>query len=96
MTNSSHCTSVDTVYNQALALPLLQTISFYSSASTLVLVVCELRDSDMLEHFLQCWLDLDDQGWCVRRVDMPGLPEGLEDGANSPYVVWAGYRRAVV
>lgn len=92
MTTSSDHTTVDTVYNQALALPLLQTISFYSSSSTLVLVVCELRDSDMLEHFLQSWLDLDDQGWCVRRVDMPGLPVCLQDAANSPYVVWAGHR----
>lgn len=83
---------VDVVFNQALALPLLQTLSFFTTSSTLVLVASELRESSMLQNFLEHWLALDQGRWSLRRLHVPSLPTDLQQGHEGPIVLWAGCR----
>lgn len=86
---------VDVVFNPALAQPLLDTISFFSDTQTETLVVSELREADMLTHFLDKFQQLDGGAWDVRRVTMPTLPPSLQpEHTDGPFVVWHAQRRA--
>jgi SAM-dependent methyltransferase len=80
--------AADCLYNEALVKPLLHTISYHAGQSTVVVVVSELRSSDVMLSFLSAWLELDQNGWEVWRASSLG-PE-FDEGQN---VIWVGRRR---
>lgn len=50
--------AVDCIYNPSFIAPLLSTINHFAVSSTLVLVVLELRSSDVTREFIASWLSL--------------------------------------
>jgi len=99
--------AVDTLYNTALISPFLAVLDEFASKGsltsdggedfppTLVVVVCELRDEDVLREFLEGWLEL--PGWEIWRVgDTNTDGDGVDDVARTfmqgPFVVWAGWK----
>jgi hypothetical protein len=81
--------AVDVVFNESLALPLVQALSHFATPQqTLAVVALELRSSDMVETFLQTWLEA---GWTVWRVDASCCLTS-EMRENPHFVVWLGVR----
>ncbi|KAF8998529.1 putative methyltransferase-domain-containing protein [Cyathus striatus] len=75
---------VDCIYNPALLPALIATVEHLATPrQTAVLVVCELRASDVVRKFLESWLER--PGWSIWR---------MEDGAGMgiQYGVWLGWR----
>lgn len=100
--------AVDTLYNTALVPPFVAVLDEFASPSlsesggapTLVIVVCELRDEDVLRCFLEEWLAL--AGWEIWRLgsvasgfdDADGVREEEAAGhyMDGPFVAWAGWK----
>lgn len=100
--------AVDTLYNTVLVPSFVAVLDEFASPSvsgeapTLVIVVCELRDEDVLRCFLEEWLAL--TGWEIWRLgsvasgfDDAGGEEGEGEGArvhymDGPFVAWAGWK----
>ena len=95
--------AVDTLYNTALVPPFLATLEEFSQEGTAVLVVCELRDEDVIRVFLEGWLSLGSwEVWRVGGRTTPGT-HNVGDGAgeeektfepflNGPFVSWLGWK----
>ncbi|OAV90754.1 hypothetical protein PTTG_00024 [Puccinia triticina 1-1 BBBD Race 1] len=95
--------AVDCLYNESLILPLLRTIDHFGSVQeepcssgvngpTLVLVVSELRSSDVVEAFVRHWLALR-PAWTLCRLPIQSLrPELNLNLAKPRYVVWCGWK----
>ncbi|KAF8327749.1 uncharacterized protein EI90DRAFT_3066882 [Cantharellus anzutake] len=106
--------AVDTLYNTSLVSPFLATLEEFANGpstkaeggvreSTAVLVVCELRDEDVIRVFLEGWLSLG--GWKVWRVGDHASPDardtnnvtlgyGIPSEAffDGPFVAWLGWK----
>jgi hypothetical protein len=79
--------AVDCIYNPALLPALVETIDFLTTpGKTVVLVVVELRQEDVVREFLELWLAK--RGWEIWRV-----ASGL---LGSRYAVWTGQRKVGV
>ncbi|KAI7957713.1 hypothetical protein MJO29_005930 [Puccinia striiformis f. sp. tritici] len=97
--------AVDCLYNESLILPLLRTIDHFASIQapshpssdvpthpTLVLVVSELRSSEVVEAFVRHWLALGPT-WSIFRLPAAYLRSDLNlNIAKSHYVVWCGWK----
>ena len=78
---------VDCIYHPSLLPPLLETLDFLAiPETTTVLVVVELRASDVVTEFLQSWIAM--PCWEVWRVADDGKLMG------KPYAMWAGRKGA--
>jgi predicted nicotinamide N-methyase len=77
---------VDVIFNEALAVPLINTLSHFASSQTLVLVALELRSDTMVEHFLSTWT----LTWDVWRLSCH-----TQEMQAASYVVWLGRRKLV-
>lgn len=74
---------VDCIYHPSLLPALVETIDYLTvSDRTAVLVVMELRASDVTREFLDLWITKS-TGWEIWRID--GVLE-------RPYVMWLGWR----
>ncbi|PLW20338.1 hypothetical protein PCANC_08476 [Puccinia coronata f. sp. avenae] len=92
--------AVDCLYNEALVLPLLRTLDHFASppaadtpaGPTLVLVVSELRSSDVVELFLRHWLALRPR-WSIFRLPLPLHRPLLNLNISKPhYAIWCGWK----
>lgn len=101
--------AVDTLYNTALTAPFLAVLDEFASKgnvtpegsevplSTLVIIICELRDEDVLRGFLESWLNV--PGWEIWRLGGTGAEREADDNditgmafMQGPFVVWAGWK----
>ncbi|KAF8517899.1 putative methyltransferase-domain-containing protein [Hysterangium stoloniferum] len=73
--------AVDCIYNPSLIAPLLSTIHHFAVSPTLVLVVLELRSSDVTREFIAGWLSLAGK-WEVWSIPLLG----------PKLVIWVGRR----
>lgn len=83
--------ATDCIYNPHLFPAFLDTLSLCARPQeTLALVVCELREADMLREFLVQWLEHKGR-WCIYTLESPDvLGPHLAHGS----VVWAAWRTA--
>lgn len=78
--------AVDCIFNEALVQSLVDTLSAYAATTTAVLIVMELRSSEVSEAFLEAWLA--SRRWTVWRLDSSALGKELGDGR---YAAWLGF-----
>ncbi|CAG8493318.1 5215_t:CDS:2 [Acaulospora colombiana] len=77
--------AVDCVYNPALVPPLLTTIDLFASPGrTVVLVVMELRDEDVVRDFLVKWTEMPD--WEIWRIGN----ENHRSHLDARFAIWVG------
>ena len=88
--------AVDCIYNPALLPALIETIDYYTASGgrTMVCVVMELRQEDVVREFLEEWIGKG--GWEIRRVPACKREE-KEDGEgrgflDARYAVWVGWK----
>lgn len=96
--------AVDCLFNESLVLPFLHTIDHFARPpptagesaprpATLVVIVSELRSSEVMRLFVSEWLGLG--GWTVVRMPREALGKERGLGLASPkYVVWCGWKTA--
>ncbi|KAJ7623248.1 putative methyltransferase-domain-containing protein [Roridomyces roridus] len=77
---------VDCIYHPSLLSPLLTAIDHVSTASSIVLVMMELRAEDVTREFLEGWLALGNGDWEIWHVADGQL------GQERPYVMWVGWK----
>ncbi|KAA1075308.1 hypothetical protein PGT21_033498 [Puccinia graminis f. sp. tritici] len=95
--------AVDCLYNESLILPLLRTIDHLASVEsdgccsrtgpTLVIVLSELRSSEVVESFVRHWLALGPT-WSIFRLPSSLLhrPYPSLNIANPHYVLWCAWK----
>ena len=82
--------AVDCVYNPSLIPPLLTTIDLYAiPGRTVVLVVMELRDEDVVREFLTQWTSMSQ--WEITSVGNDGRPSFLDER----FAIWMGLKSIV-
>lgn len=83
-----------TSYLLALAAPLLSTFAHFAKPNhTIVLVVIELRQADVIQEFLELWLKEGEGRWEIRRLvgnddDPVGSGWGAGEGRFAGWIGW--------
>lgn len=83
--------AVDCIYNPSLVPPLLATIDHFAIPNrSVIMIVMELRDENVVREFLTQWLAM--TGWEIRQVGNDNHPSLLDER----FVVWVGRKMNII
>lgn len=81
--------ATDCIFNPHLFIPFLDTLTLFSQPKqTLIYVICELRQADMMQEFLQSWLD-HPGSWTIYTIESVDI---LGPHLSKGSVVWVAWR----